>query len=428
MGNILGGAGSGSQSQQSSSAPWSGQAPFLSSSFNDAQNLYNTQAGATYNNGQPTYAGPNSYQGAGINSGISTGYGMLSSGQNMAGVGSGMLNGLPAAQSIAGSYASGNANTGGLSSMMGNVPFSMNASNNGILSAMQTAQGNNLPTIGAQASAYANSPIIQQQIQSALTPIQNQLTMGTLPSLNARAVSGGNLDSSRAGAAEGLATLAAQQTGAQVASSIQNNAYNTGAQLAEGANTANMNADLGAAGQANNSMGLSMQGTNMANQTALQANGQLLSSGQLGAGLLSSGYGMQQGGSQGILSGGQNSQTLDQNQLNANLQQWQQQQQMPWNTLTNFANIIGGQRGSQGSSTSTSNPSVLQTGLQAGLLGGSLYNSGAGSAIGSGISGLGNLASGYSWGGLPSAGILGGLSSVGGMSSADALAAGLIAL
>lgn len=406
MGGIFGG-GSQSTSSSSSSAPWAPQQPYILNSFQDAQNLYNQQSPNGYYTGQ-TYAPINSTQQQGALTGQNVGQEMVANGGNVSGVGSAALMGLPTASAVGANYALGNfnqGNTGALNMAAGNTPMSLNASNMGILSALRGASGDPTAQNERDASSYANNPVIQQQIASAIQPITDQLSMQTLPGLNAQAVAGGNVDSSRAGAAEGLATLAAQRTASQVASGIQSNAYDTGLQLAENGRATNLNAQLGAAGAANQSTGLGLQGqtsannNNVANQgIALGGNGQLLSSVGVGNGVLSTGNNTQQQGIADILSSGGILQQNQQNQNNAALQQWQGQQNYPWQLLNNYSNLVagknfGGTSQSNGTTTNSGNP--LGGILSLGALAAAPFSGGA-SLGGMAMSGLGSMFGGGS--------------------------------
>ena len=398
MGSIFGG---GSQTQSSSSAPWAVQQPYIENGFQQAQNIFGQQQASGPYTGQ-LYAPINATQSQAINAGTNLGEGLYGQGATVANTGQNALGVLPGAQGVAGNYSTGNFNqgsTGALNYAAGNTPLTVNASNSGILSALNMANQDPTAQNEADAASYANNPVIQQQIQAALQPIQDTLTMQTLPSLNARAVAGGNVDSSRAGAAEGLAQLAAQQTAGQVASNIQGNAYNTGLQLAENGRVANMNGALSAATAANQGTGLGLTGqtsannNNVANQgISLAGNNQLLQSIGLGSNLLGQGVGIQQQGVSDLNTAGGLLQQNQQNQLNANQQQWQNTANYPWTLLNNYMGVVGAKDGSTTTNTTTSSGNPLGGILSLGALAAAPFTGGAStSLLGAGISGLSGL-------------------------------------
>jgi hypothetical protein len=206
------------------------------------------------------YAGLNSDQLAAINyiQQFAANNGSVAQTGDAASTGLGAMN--PFVQN-ANNFAAGNfGNAGGANA--GQV----NAFNDTSLAALMQAgtYGNNAQTLFntatsdptqqnvAAASAYMNNPLVQGQIDAVNRDVARNLNENTLPTLNMQASAGGNLNSSRAGAAEAVATRAASDQMADNASNIRSAAYNNGLQLAEQARSTNLNAANAANGQVGN--------------------------------------------------------------------------------------------------------------------------------------------------------------------------------
>lgn len=128
------------------------------------------------------------------------------------------------------------------------------------------------------ANTYANNPAIDAQIDAAGRDISRNLGEQTLPTLNRAASAGGNLNSSRAGMAEAMATRGAQDRMADISSRIRGNAYTTGLQLGANqqqqrfANAANANTQLsGLFGQGMQAGGFANNLQSASNNSALGA-------------------------------------------------------------------------------------------------------------------------------------------------------------
>lgn len=154
---------------------------------------------------------------------------------------------------------------------------------------------------------FANSDVVQQQIDNASLDVTRNFNENTAPGLNARASAGGNLNSARAGIAEGLARRDAGEAVGRIAADMRGNAFNQGVgasmegnaqqnALALGANQqrgalGTSLADLGE-GQRQFNAGTQMQGATTLGQQdtanrALEANTRLEGNQQLGQGVLS---------------------------------------------------------------------------------------------------------------------------------------------
>lgn len=97
----------------------------------------------------------------------------------------------------------------------------------------------------AAATAYANNPAINGMIDAASRDVTRNLYEGQIPSIDRAASAGGNINSSRAGVAQGIAMRGAQDQIGDISASIRGDAFNRGLALAEGARSTN----LGAMGQ-----------------------------------------------------------------------------------------------------------------------------------------------------------------------------------
>lgn len=214
------------------------------------------------------------------------------------------------------------------------------------------AGANNTGNIINQAGQYMNSAPLQGAIQAALTPAQQQLNEQTLPSIDRQAGAEGNINSSRAGVAQGIAERGYMQTAANTAASMENQAYNTGISAAQ--NTAGQNAGI------------------------------LSSAGGLGNQQLSTGlYGI--GNASNIMNTGTNAANLASQNVTANNQApltnaldiSNYAQNNPSQMLQNYWNIVGsnnwgqsGTQNSQGTSQTQQNPSLLSSiGSGLGILG-----------------------------------------------------------
>ena len=297
-GGALAASSSGKKSTGStttSSAPWQPQQQPIQYGLDQARGIYDqAMANGAYTG--PTYAGMNSGQQSAADylqnfnagTGRDLAYGTAGTSQALQGASSQYLN--SAGQLAAGGLYSPNSAYSGLLQQYasGGTPLSSYGVSQGTLDGMTSAgtsaigglsQGQSVantvaqqalqdPTqqIASNANSYINNDVINGQIDAVNRDISRTLSEQTLPGLNQQATAGGNLNSSRAGMAEAVATRAAQDRMADNAATIRSNAYNTA--LSTSANQYNQ--------------GLS---------TALGASSALTSSAGVGAGLLSSANG-----------------------------------------------------------------------------------------------------------------------------------------
>jgi len=366
--------------------PLAWQSDKIQDLYNTAQSLFGTQ----YSQATPnfnTYAGLNSDElsalgNATTDSGVqrANGNGLITAGNGLlsnASSGSTALNG---ATGLAGAGATGNFNHGTTQvsqNLMGSTGLTNMA---GLTSLMNAVSGSGTDATAqniADAKAYENSADVQNQIKAANAASDDLYQRTGVSNLNAQAVAGGNLNSSRAGAAQAIADSEQESRDATNATNILTNAYNTGLSTAEQAREANLSDSLSAAGTANYGSSLGLQAQNDANSqtntnNALQQSyiGQLaddgnslVNSANTGAGITSTGSSLVNNADSNALNAGSALQQNQQSQNDANLQATLSSNQYPWTLLQNLYGLIGSNSwGSQSNGTSTtsttSTPSV----------------------------------------------------------------------
>ncbi len=432
--------------QNSSKTPWAPQASSFQTGLTANDALYRQLAAEPAYSGQ-LYAGQNQTQtGAqaqalGYTSGIgansvnaaadvgnsltpwSQAYGNNANQIAANGIGYQQNSGLTGALSNIGSGAQGAVNSG-LSSTLNNAAVngaqSVGQYNAGLQGIMKQGESDPTQRIAADAGQYANSAAVQGQIGNANAQIQNTLNETTVPGLNRQAAAGGDLNSSRAGAAEAQANTGAALAESNADSQIYANAYNTGMSTASGQYSNGLNTALSAGvaglsgnsnlalGTANNQIGATNTQVNAANSglsnalsysqantgDQLAGNAQMLAGVNTGlsannqAGALAAGNYSMAGGI------GQTDQTDAQNSLASQYQAYQIHQQYQQGLLTNYMNTANIPQGyGNTTSTSTSNGTTAGSataapnygGLAAGGIaaGGALYNSVYGSGANS---------------------------------------------
>lgn len=185
-------------------------------------------------------------------------------------------------------------------------------------------QGSSADAITASAKKYANNPYLQEQIDAAAGDVTRNLTENLLPGVDRSASSAGNINSSRAGIASGIAQRGAAEEIAQIGANLRSQAYTQGLSLAKD----EANASL----QAANAYGtLGQQGIN-----ALSAGTQ-------------AGYGAYDR----INAANTLEQQDRQGQLDADFAAWQGNDTRAFDQLNNYMGIVGAnQWGQSGTSTS----------------------------------------------------------------------------
>jgi hypothetical protein len=299
--------------QDSSSQPWIFQAPYLMNAFNYAQNDYNNQmAQGSYKGNYIAPTNANQYNAA--NSQYNTAMGastdnnqaIANQGYNLMGAGNGALS-----ESL-----------GGYSNFLAN-----NTPTNLTNTANQIASGFNL----------------QGQVDSAMQVANRNAAENTLPNLYRSAAGNGNLNSDRTALAQGVVQRGLQEQAGNLAAQFENQNLQTGLQQANTLSQQNLGAlsNLGYLGQGIGQSGLNALSTNINNSGAIANQAQ---------------------------QGANEVQALDQSNLNNQIQQYQQNQNFPWQALQNYMSVVGGNNwGSQSHGTQTTTPSGLS--IAGGVLG-----------------------------------------------------------
>lgn len=384
--------------------------------FNNANNLYdqqNSQGAPNYD----TYQSLNGNQQNALSSMLQNSTGQNDAGNAIMQAGTGVAGALGSGQSAL-NQASGNAASGAagnfdhgttsVSSLLsGLAGGNANTAQSALASALGLAGTNATAQNAADAANYANSSGVQNAIKDTLAQSNDLYQRTTLPSLNAAAQAGGNLNSSRAGAAQAVSDGLQENRNAATASNMWNNAYQQGLSTAESARQSNLSGLLSSAGTALNGLNLSLAGQNAANDqtnannsTALNWNSQLnsagnglVNAGQTGASIASTGQDMSDQATKNALTAGTVQQTDAQSAADAKLNNELQQKQYYWSLLNNLYGIEGANNwGNRSNSTTTekSTPSLGQM-IQGGIgtlagLTGSLMT-GGGSSLLSGLLG-----------------------------------------
>lgn len=121
----------------------------------------------------------------------------------------------------------------------------------------------------AAATAYANNPAISGMIDAASRDVTRNLYENSMPGIDRAASGTGNINSSRAGVAQGIAMRGAQDQIGDISASIRGDAYNRGLALAEGARGTNLSALGQSAGLYGDAMNTGLNALGMGNSMAL---------------------------------------------------------------------------------------------------------------------------------------------------------------
>jgi len=279
---------SGSSQKQSVQAPQLNpvQSPFLKSGWQQAQNTLNSQMSTPWYQG-PTFAGLNSTQMQGINNAT-----------NFAtGAGHGMAD-------ASGSASMANVNAGSL--------FGSNAQDLYNKSLVDPTQ-----SIIDNAGKYAANPFADGMIDSASRDIARSLGEDVIPGIQGANINAGGINSSRAGAMEAVATRGAADRIGDISSNIRGGLFNTG-------------------------LGMSQAQHNQGMTDALNANSQIGSAYANGINGLGAAHQMNFANADALASAGGQLQQNAQGQMDADFSTWNNQQQFPWQKLSNYMGVIGG--------------------------------------------------------------------------------------
>lgn len=299
MGGLFGGKTTTTSTSKTDTGPSSFQRPYLDTAFNAAQSDFNSKQGTPYYQGE-TYAGMSDDQKS-ILDRIKT----YASGQ-----------GMTSANAVS---------QFGMNALSGSADKASAAIDNYATLAGQDGTAANI----AAAQKYANDPNIQGVIDGATRDVTRNFNEQTIPGIDRAASAGGNINSSRAGVAAGIAQRGAADRVADISSSVRSDAYNRGLTLAQADRAAQLDAASRTAGLYNDQV----------NQ---------------GIGAISSGADIAHSYNTDALSAGAAEQADRQGALDAAFKKWQGEDTRSSDLLSRYMNIVGGnQWGQSGTSSGT---------------------------------------------------------------------------
>lgn len=302
--------------------PSSFQAPYLNDAFGSAKDIYGSSKGTPYYEGK-TYAGMSAdakdalaklkayASGQGLNTATTLG----NLGSQMAGYG-----------------AKAGSTLDQFAAMAGQDPTQANI---------------------AAATAYANNPAIQGMIDANARDVTRNLSESVLPGIDRAASATGNINSSRAGVASGIAQRGAADRIGDISAQIRGDAYDRGLSLAQSDRSTNLNA----LGQAASSYG------NLAS---------------FGVDALGKSNSAAYGAFDAIKGADAADQADRQGQLTADFQKWQGQDSRATDLLDRYAKIVAGNQWGQsgtssGTTKTTQSGSILSQLVGAAAAGASIY-------------------------------------------------------
>lgn len=301
------------------------QKPFLDSAFSSAQNIYNQSKDTPYYQGD-TYAGMTPEQKASLDrlSGYAGGQAFDMGGQ-ISGLGSKIVG-------QAGDKAMSNLDR--FTNMAGEDATTANI---------------------AAANKYADNPYVDGMIDANSRDISRNLYENEIPGIDRAASSSGNINSSRAGVASGIAQRGAADRIGDISASIRGDAYNRGLTMAQQDRATSMDAYGRAAGMYSD------------------MTGQGLDAMERGTGMQFDALGRQVDV--------QNAYQKDQQgELDANFAKWQGEDERAFDLLNRYNSIVASNQWGQSGTTDSKT-----TGKQSGGLGNQLISAGA--AVGAAYAG-----------------------------------------
>lgn len=191
------------------------------------------------------------------------------------------------------------------------------------------------------ASAYANNPFLDGQIDAVNRDVARNLAEVTLPTIDRTASGTGNINSSRAGVASGIAQRGAEDRMADNAAALRGQAYQSGLSLAQNDRSQRLNAMGTAAGAFTGLAGMGLDALSKGTQA---------------------GY----GAFNVVNAANQTEQADRQGQLDADFDKWKGEDTRATDLLNRYYQIIGsnqwGQYGTEkGKSVTKSSPSIMQS-------------------------------------------------------------------
>lgn len=395
----------------SQTKPLDWQENALKGAFGNAQNIYNQQSSDTNTPNWNVYSTLNDTEKAALANAGANSTNQSNMADSLMNTGTGLLSNSPTgtanlnnAASSASQFANGNfqqGNTGTSNAVAGTGQQFANQGLSNLQNVSNLANTDATTQNAADATAYANSSGVSDAIKAANAYSDQLYQRTTGTNLNAAAVAGGNLNSSRAGAASAVSAALQNAQDENNAASMYTNAYNTGLSTAEQARQANMgilvnSASTGITGanSAVNAQTASNAQTNANNE--LQQNGATLLSNigsnqinaaNTGSNIAYQGANLQNTANTAAYNAGKVYQD-DQNSANqAAVEGYQAQNQNQWTQLDNLYNIIGGYNWGK-NETEHSTQTVVQSPSTMSMIQGAIGSIGG---MASSISGAGGL-------------------------------------
>lgn len=307
--------GSSKQTTTTDQGPWKVQQPFLTEAFNEAQSLYKQ------NKDTPGYTGD-------FIAGLTDQQkGLIDGGIDF--------------------YNTTGANTGANTTNLSQGLLSSGSSGMGSTAGALTGIANSDPT-GANISAasrYADNPFVSGMVDNAMLDARRQVAEGVIPNLYRGAAATGNLNSDRTALAQGVVERGLAEKAAGISSGLRGELYSQGLELSERARGQNIDA-LSSAGLLYDAM-----------------SGKGLSGTELGSGL-----------SNDAISNALSLSTLyqqnNQDMLDNAMQKQTYAQDRPYDMLSRYYDLVGGNNwGQYGTTTTKNQASPAQT---AGMIIGSI--------------------------------------------------------
>lgn len=189
------------------------------------------------------------------------------------------------------------------------------------------------------ATAYANNPAVDGMISAASRDVSRNLYENAMPGIDRAASGSGNINSSRAGVAQGIAMRGAQDQIGDISANIRGAAYDKGLSMAEGARSTNLSALGQTAGLYGSALGQGASALTAGNGMALNNMGSAIDASSL--------Y-----------------QKDQQGQLDADFKTWQGNDTRQQDLLENYFKIIGANNwGGTSTQKSSSSGSILGSAL-----------------------------------------------------------------
>jgi hypothetical protein len=301
------------------------QRPYLDQSFGDAQRLYQGTKSSPYYQGD-TYAGMSPEAKAALDAmkGFATGTG-LETANTLTGIGNSLTGYSARSGAMIDDYL-GLANEDSVTSNM------------------------------AAAAKYADNPYLDAQIDANSRDVTRNLSESILPGIDRSASAGGNINSSRAGVAAGIARRGAEDRIADISAQLRGDAWNRGLTLAQQDRATKMDAYGKAA----------------------DAYGEL---GRTGMDALTAGANAGYGAYDRINAANALEQSDRQGYLDEDFQKWQGEDARAWDILNRYNSIVAGQQWGQ-AGTTTEKKVEPTGGLLGGLIGGITSLAGAAGSLG----------------------------------------------